>query len=74
MDNIAQNEKKAFFEYYIKEQIEDESRKAELLVIRIFKTVVPVFTGVPVLYIISNFLSKKDISVFYWFLLLYLPY
>ena len=74
MDNIAQNEKKAFFEYYIKEQIEDESRKAELLVIRIFKTVVPVFTGVPVLYIISNFLSKKDISVFYWFLLLYLVF
>ncbi len=74
MDNNAQIERNAFFEYYIKEQIEEESRKAELLVIRIFKTVVPVFTGIPILYIILNYLSKKEISVFYWFLLLYLVF
>lgn len=61
-----------FFESYVKNKVDDESRKAEIKVLRFFKFIVPVFALVPISYLTADLISGKPASIFYFILLAYL--
>lgn len=59
-----------YIEIYINRRMEYESRKAEMLVIKIFRIMVPIFTLTPVLYLAYEYFSGKGVNSFYFILLI----